>query len=67
MLEDMEHELENLCEDKAQPAIVRLAAQAALIMIGKYYALTDDCEVYRIALGKLFVWFETFISAWLML
>jgi len=55
MLEDMEHELENLRNDTGQPAIVRLAAQVALIMIGKYYALTDDCEVYRLAIGELCV------------
>lgn len=35
-----------------EPAIVCLAAQAALIMVGKYYALTDDCEVYRLAIGE---------------
>ena len=35
------------------PDILRVAAQAVLISIGKYYALTDDCEVYHIAISEL--------------
>jgi hypothetical protein len=30
--------------------VTRIAAQAALVMVDKYYALTDDCEVYRISI-----------------
>lgn len=55
MLEDMEHELEGLRNDVTQRSIIRIAAQAALIMVGKYYALTDDSEVYRIAIGVCIV------------
>ena len=36
----------------SEPAVIRIAAEAALTMIGKYYALTDDNEVYRIAIGN---------------
>ena len=55
MLEDMEHELEGLRNDATQRSIIRIAAQAALIMVGKYYALTDDSEVYCIAIGVCIV------------
>ena len=34
------------------PSVIRTAATAGLIMVGKYYALTDDNEVYRIAMGE---------------
>lgn len=51
MLEDMEHALENVRNDASLPDVIRVAAHAALLTIGKYYALTDDCEVYRIAMG----------------
>ena len=47
----MEHELEGVRDDANLANVVRVAAHAALLMIGKYYALTDDSEVYRIAMG----------------
>jgi hypothetical protein len=34
--------------------ILRMAAHAALTVIEKYYALTDDCEVYHTAISTLF-------------
>jgi len=37
-----------------EPNIVHIAAEAALLMIGKYYALTDENEVYWIAIGRFF-------------
>ena len=52
MLEDLEHELQNLQNDCEVPDVIRIAAQAALIMVDKYYALTDDCEVYRISISE---------------
>ena len=55
MIEDLEHAMLNVRDEKKKkmPAIVRLAAHASLISIGKYYALTDDCEVYRSAISEL--------------
>ncbi|KAF7969646.1 hypothetical protein HWV62_26741 [Athelia sp. TMB] len=66
MLEEMEHQLTNVRNSYDMPKVIRIAAQAALFVIEKYYALTDDNEVYRIAIGKSFtmcpdkklVWFE---------
>jgi hypothetical protein len=55
MLEDMEHELEAVRNDATLPSVIRVTAHAALLMISKYYALTDDCEVYRIAMGMCFI------------
>ena len=51
MLEDMEHELKGVRNNVNLADVIRMAAHAALLMIGKYYALTDDSEVYRIAMG----------------
>lgn len=42
--------------DSADPPllpIIRLAAHASLLAIGKYYALLNDCEVYKIAISKI--------------
>jgi hypothetical protein len=51
MLETMEHQLVAVREAGDLPNVIRIAAQAALLVISKYYALTDDNEVYRIAIG----------------
>jgi hypothetical protein len=34
-----------------QPNVIRIAAKAVLLVVGKYYALSDECELYRIAIG----------------
>jgi hypothetical protein len=34
------------------PAVICVAAQATLFLIDKYFLLTDDCELYKIAIGK---------------
>jgi hypothetical protein len=54
MLELLEHRLHGVRDQKhgPLPAVIRVAAQAALLVIAKYYALSDDNEVYRIAIGK---------------
>ncbi|EIN05207.1 hypothetical protein PUNSTDRAFT_74871 [Punctularia strigosozonata HHB-11173 SS5] len=52
MLETFEAQLVAVCDQKhAQlPPIIRVAAQASLLVVGKYYALSDDNEIYRIAM-----------------
>ncbi|KAJ7791456.1 hypothetical protein B0H14DRAFT_3500412 [Mycena olivaceomarginata] len=50
MLEDLEDQLTNMSIDASLPTVIRIAEMAALIVVGKYYALTDDTEVYRIAM-----------------
>ncbi|KAG1719767.1 uncharacterized protein EDB91DRAFT_1231303 [Suillus paluster] len=61
MLERLEHMMVKVSRDTELSAIVRVAALAALQVIGKYYALTDDNEVYRIAIimcpDKKMEWF----------
>lgn len=52
MLEEMEHQLTNVRDSWVMASVIRMAAQAALYVIEKYYALTDENEVYRIAIGK---------------
>jgi hypothetical protein len=54
MLERLEHMMVEVSRDTELSAIVRVAALAALQVIGKYYALTDDNEVYRIAISTSF-------------
>ena len=49
MLEGLEHKLQNLKNDCEVPDVIHIAAQAVLIMVGKYYALMDVCEVYHIS------------------
>ncbi|KAG2036217.1 hypothetical protein BDR03DRAFT_466694 [Suillus americanus] len=50
MLESLEHSLDRVYNATEEPAVIRIAAKAALQIVGKYYALTDDDEVYRIAI-----------------
>lgn len=52
MLEALEDELTNMRDDADLPTVIRIAAIAALLVIGKYYALSDDTEVYRIAISE---------------
>ncbi|KAF8151169.1 hypothetical protein K438DRAFT_1623955, partial [Mycena galopus ATCC 62051] len=62
MLEDLEDQLTNMSIDASLPTVIRIASIAALIVVGKYYALTDDTEVYRIAMimcpDKKLEWFN---------
>jgi hypothetical protein len=65
MLEKLEHALDRIYNAKDEPPVVRIAAQAALQVVGKYYALTDDNEVYRIAISKspsLLYYYSTILS-----
>jgi hypothetical protein len=34
------------------PKVIQVAAHAALMLTQKYHSLNDECEVYRIAMGK---------------
>jgi hypothetical protein len=69
MLERLEHSMAKVRDAEKLPNVIHIAAEAALIMIGKYYALTDDNEVYRIAIGmncilaSSFLWTHDFHGA----
>lgn len=52
MLEHLEHALDHIYNAKDEPPVIRIAAQAALQVVGKYYALTDDNEVCSIAISE---------------
>jgi hypothetical protein len=62
MLEALEHALQSVYEQEHEdlPPVIRIAAKAALLVLGKYYAHTDDCEVYRIAMGMFCATFSSF-------
>jgi hypothetical protein len=57
ILEDIQHSLIAVCDDEGDdkneglPAIVRIAAEAALLLSQKYSLLSGDCELYQIAIG----------------
>jgi hypothetical protein len=38
-------------DDAELPNVIRIAAQAALLLIDKYSIFTNDCELYQIAIG----------------
>ena len=50
--------------DTELSTIVRIAVLTALQVIGKYYALTDDNEVYRIAISMSFFPFFLLVKAY---
>lgn len=54
MLKTLEHCLVNVRDAAELPNVVCVAAQAALLLIDKYFSLTDECEVYLIAIGGIF-------------
>lgn len=54
MLELLEHKMVKVSRDSELSTIVRIAALVALQVISKYYALTDDNEVYHIAISTSF-------------
>jgi hypothetical protein len=39
-------------DDAELPNVIRVAAQAALLLIDKYSIFTSDCELYQIAIGS---------------
>lgn len=51
MLEDFEYQLDMVYDDVENPSVVRVAAKAALKVVGKYYASAEDCRILRIAVG----------------
>ncbi|EJD41569.1 hypothetical protein AURDEDRAFT_127071 [Auricularia subglabra TFB-10046 SS5] len=50
LIEKLEGKLVLVRDDEKQPPIMRVAAIVALEVVGKYYALSDDTEVYRISM-----------------
>lgn len=62
MLEQLKRSMARVRDAAQEPSIIRIAAEAVLLMIGKYYALTDGNEVYQIAVAmcpeKKLAWFD---------
>jgi hypothetical protein len=56
ILEDIQRSLSAVRDDvdDGLPKIVRIAAQAALLLSHKYSLLSADCELYQIAIGMIF-------------
>lgn len=53
MLEAIEESMVAVRDDNDAelPNVIRVAAQAALLLIDKYSIFTNDCELYQIAIG----------------
>jgi hypothetical protein len=43
-------------DDVESPNVVRVAACAAIMVAEKYYSMTDDCEVYALAIGEVLIY-----------
>jgi hypothetical protein len=52
MLDAIESALIKARDNTEVPNVVRVAAHASLLLLQKYHSLTDDCEIYRIAIGR---------------
>lgn len=52
MLQHIEESLTLVEAHTELPKVIRVAAHAALMLTQKYHSLNDECEVYRIAMGK---------------
>ncbi|KAI0246221.1 hypothetical protein BJV78DRAFT_1277267 [Lactifluus subvellereus] len=52
MLEEIEESMVAVrdADDEKLPTVIRVAAQAALLLIDKYSIFTSDCELYQIAI-----------------
>jgi hypothetical protein len=59
MLEDFEYQLVSTYKDVTNPSVVRVAALAAVNVVGKYYANAEDCRILRIAVGKYLYMHQT--------
>lgn len=53
MLEAMEESMVAVRDDDDEelPVVIRVAAQAALLLIDKYSVFTSECKLYQIAIG----------------
>lgn len=58
VFEELETGLDLARNDQALDPVVRLGANRAIFILGKYYAKLDDCEIYPIALGECFSVFD---------
>ncbi|KAI5828050.1 hypothetical protein K523DRAFT_373910 [Schizophyllum commune Tattone D] len=68
VLDDIKEDLTNIrdsplnLDKKPASPIIRIAAHAGIIMTNKYFSMTDECEVYRIAIAlspdKKLQWFR---------
>jgi hypothetical protein len=59
MLDSLERALINVRDQTYGdlPNVIRVAAQAGLLLIEKYFTLTEECELYQIAIGMLTIYF----------
>ncbi|KAJ7659488.1 hypothetical protein B0H17DRAFT_902313, partial [Mycena rosella] len=61
MFEDLEPALTKIKSDTEMPNIIRVAAHAASLVLDKYHSLSDECEVYPVAIvmcpDKKLQWF----------
>ena len=52
MLQHIEVSLTQVAVHAELPKVIQVVAHAALMLMQKYHTLNDECEVYRIAMGR---------------
>jgi hypothetical protein len=54
LLERLEQHLTDIIDDHGNtlPPVICVAAQAAILVLQKYYELCSECEIHRIAMGE---------------
>ena len=62
MLDNLEATMVNIQQaETGLPNVIRVTAYAALLLIDKYISLTNECELYQIAIGtyynQFYLWF----------
>lgn len=53
-IEEAEKVLDTMRDTVGLPKIIRYAAHQSLIVIGKYYAKSDECDAYRLCIRLSF-------------
>jgi len=53
--------LEDHIDNSTLPLVVRHAALRGYLMLNKYYTLTDDSIVYRVAMSVFFIFFSVLL------
>ncbi len=52
MIDHLNTELESIVDDARKPKAIRHGAKNALRVLDKYYACTDESEIYRVAMSE---------------
>ena len=57
-MDRMHDDLRAACNNEEYSTAIRAALKVGMNLLNKYYSITDNSEVYRIAMGTLFSYFS---------